>query len=45
MPGPLGEHVPSTLAALATAETARRSASQGNPAGYPAGNLGDAMTD
>jgi hypothetical protein len=45
MPGPLGEGVPSTLAALATAETARRSASQGHPAGYPAGNFGNAMTD
>jgi hypothetical protein len=45
MPGPLGEDVPSTLAALATAETARRSASQGHPAGYPAGNFGNAMTD
>lgn len=45
MPGSLGEDVPSTLAALATAETARASAGVQNGAVYPSGNFGKAMAD
>lgn len=43
--GPLGEDVPTTLAALATAGTAQVGAGPQNNASYPAGNFSDAMAD
>jgi uncharacterized protein (DUF1501 family) len=43
--GPLGEDVPTTLAALSTAATARTSASPQNGAVYPSGNFSSALSD
>ncbi|CAN5549936.1 DUF1501 domain-containing protein [soil metagenome] len=43
--GPLGEDVPVTLAALATAETARAAGAVQNGASYPSGDFGTAMAD
>ncbi|MGX7679185.1 DUF1501 domain-containing protein [Jatrophihabitans sp. DSM 45814] len=43
--GPLGEDVPTTLAALSTAERVRASAGVRNGATYPSGNFGTAMAD
>jgi uncharacterized protein (DUF1501 family) len=45
LPGPLGEDVPTTLAALATAATARAKAGAQNGAVYPSGNVGTALAD
>ncbi len=43
--GPLGEDVPTTLAALATAGTAQTKAGPRNGASYPSGNFSTAMAD
>ena len=43
--GPLGEDVPTTLAALATAGTAQAKAGVQNGAVYPAGNFSDSLKD
>jgi len=43
--GPLGEDVPTTLAALATAGAAQAQAGVKNGAVYPAGNFSDALKD
>lgn len=45
LPGPLGEDVPTTLAALATAATARAKAGAQNGAVYPSGNFSKALAD
>jgi uncharacterized protein (DUF1501 family) len=45
LPGPLGEDVPITLAALATAATARTQAGAQNGAVYPGGNFSTALAD
>lgn len=45
MSGPLGEDVPTTLAALATAETAAAGAGPQNGAVYPSGNFSAALGD
>jgi uncharacterized protein (DUF1501 family) len=45
MSGPLGEDVPTTLAALATAETAAAGAVPQNGAVYPSGNFSAALAD
>jgi uncharacterized protein (DUF1501 family) len=43
--GPLGQDVPTTLAALATAATANAKAGPQNGAVYPSGNFGNALSD
>jgi uncharacterized protein (DUF1501 family) len=43
--GPLGEDVPTTLAALATAGTAQAKAGPRNGASYPSGNFSTALAD
>ncbi|HEX2904191.1 MAG TPA: DUF1501 domain-containing protein [Jatrophihabitans sp.] len=43
--GPLGEDVPTTLAALATAGAAQAKAGVQNGASYPSGNFSDALKD
>ena len=43
--GPLGEDVPTTLAALATAATAQAKAGVQNGASYPSGNFSAALKD
>ncbi|UQX89675.1 DUF1501 domain-containing protein [Jatrophihabitans telluris] len=45
MPGPLGEDVPITLGALATAAKARAGAGVHNGAVYPSGNFSSALSD
>jgi len=45
LPGPLGEDVPITLSALATAATARAKAGAQNGAVYPGGNFSTALAD
>jgi uncharacterized protein (DUF1501 family) len=45
MSGPLAQDVPTTLAALATAHTARGKAAPQNGAKYPSGNFGTALAD
>jgi uncharacterized protein (DUF1501 family) len=45
LPGPLGVDVPTTLAALGTAATARAKAGAQNGAVYPSGNLSTALAD
>lgn len=45
LPGPLGEDVPITLAALGTAATARAKAGPQNGAVYPGGNFSTALAD
>jgi uncharacterized protein (DUF1501 family) len=45
LPGPLGEDVPTTLAALGTAATARAKAGPQNGAVYPSGSFSTALAD
>jgi uncharacterized protein (DUF1501 family) len=45
LPGPLGEDVPTTLAALGTAAAARAKAGAQNGAVYPSGNFSKALAD
>jgi uncharacterized protein (DUF1501 family) len=45
LPGPLGEDVPTTLAALGTAATARAKAGVQNGAVYPGGDFSTALAD
>ncbi|MCW2538884.1 MAG: hypothetical protein JWN95_609 [Frankiales bacterium] len=45
MSGPLAQDVPTTLAALAAAQTARTKAAPQNGAKYPSGNFGTALAD
>ncbi|PZS34743.1 MAG: hypothetical protein DLM58_05180 [Pseudonocardiales bacterium] len=45
MTGPLGEDVPTTVAALATVATVRAGAGVQNSADYPAGDFSDALKD
>ncbi len=45
MSGPLGEDVPTTLSAIATAETVQAGAAPRNGAVYPSGNFGSALAD